>query len=91
MLTGFFWTGIDVLVNRGIYVFLQLVLARILFPEDYGIVAMAAVFITLLELINDLGLGSALIQKRNFLIFITIRPSGRALFGLHSYTLLFTL
>tara|TARA_R100000935_G_scaffold58703_1_gene97145 strand:- start:2486 stop:3934 length:1449 start_codon:yes stop_codon:yes gene_type:complete len=65
MLTGFFWTGIDVLVNRGIYVFLQLVLARILFPEDYGIVAMAAVFITLLELINDLGLGSALIQKRN--------------------------
>lgn len=64
ILKGFFWTGIDVLVNRGFYVLLQFILAKILFPEDYGIVAMAAVFITLLEILNDLGLGAALIQKK---------------------------
>lgn len=64
ILKGFFWTGIDAFVNRGFYVVAQLVLAKLLFPEDYGIVAMAAVFIALLEILNDLGLSAALIQKK---------------------------
>lgn len=63
LLKGFLWTGIDALINRGFYIVIQLFLAKLLFPEDYGIVAMAAVFIALLEIVNDLGLGSALIQK----------------------------
>ncbi len=64
ILKGFLWTGIDAFVNRGFYIIIQLFLAKLLFPEDYGIVAMAAVFIALLEIINDLGLGAALIQKK---------------------------
>ncbi len=42
-----------------------LVIARLLAPEDYGLVAMAAAFTGLLEVITDMGLGSALVQSRD--------------------------
>jgi len=42
-----------------------LVIARLLAPEDYGLVALATVLTGFLEVITDLGLGSALIQSRN--------------------------
>lgn len=41
-----------------------LVIARLLAPEDYGLVAMAMAFTGLLEVITDMGLGSALVQSR---------------------------
>ncbi len=37
------------------------ILARILTPEDFGVVALALVFMTFLDTIKDLGLGQALI------------------------------
>jgi O-antigen/teichoic acid export membrane protein len=42
-----------------------LVIARLLAPEDYGLVALATVLTGFLEVITDLGLGSALVQKRD--------------------------
>jgi len=41
-----------------------LVIARLLAPEDYGLVALATVLTGFLEVITDLGLGSALVQSR---------------------------
>ena len=41
-----------------------LVIARLLAPNDYGLVAMAMAFTGLLEVITDMGLGSALVQSR---------------------------
>ncbi len=41
-----------------------LVIARLLEPEDYGLVALATVLTGFLEVITDLGLGSALVQSR---------------------------
>ena len=41
----------------------ELVLARILMPEDYGLIALVAIFITILNVFVDSGFGSALIQK----------------------------
>lgn len=43
----------------------SIVLARILLPEIYGIVALAIVFITILQVFVDSGLGTALIQKKD--------------------------
>ena len=43
----------------------SIVLARILDPEVYGIIALVTVFITLLQVFVDSGLGNALIQKKN--------------------------
>lgn len=40
-----------------------LILARILAPEDYGLLAMAMVFIGILGFFSDMGLGMAIIQK----------------------------
>lgn len=42
-----------------------LVLARILTPADYGLFAMAQSVTTLLELLQELGLGTAIIQRQN--------------------------
>ena len=42
-----------------------LVIARILEPEDYGIIALIMVFISILQVFVDSGLGNALIQKKN--------------------------
>lgn len=41
------------------------ILAHLLTPEDFGLIAMAMVFVNLAGLLNDMGLQSALIQKRN--------------------------
>jgi teichuronic acid exporter len=42
-----------------------LVIARLLAPEDYGLVALATVLSGFLEVVTDLGLGSALVQSHN--------------------------
>jgi PST family polysaccharide transporter len=40
------------------------ILARLLVPEDFGLVALAMVFVSLAQLVVDQGLGDALIQRR---------------------------
>lgn len=50
-------------VDRLLGVLGTLVLARLLSPQDFGLVAMATVVAGLLEVLLDLGVGSALIQK----------------------------
>ena len=42
-----------------------LVLARLLLPEDFGIVAMASIAVGLIDTLLDLGVGSALIQNKH--------------------------
>src|SRR2546425_748243 len=41
-----------------------LVVARLLAPEDYGLVGMAALYIGLVALVNEFGLGIAIITRR---------------------------
>lgn len=42
----------------------SIVLARLLTPEDYGIIALVTIFTTILQVFVDSGLGTALIQKK---------------------------
>ena len=42
----------------------SIVLARLLAPEDYGIIALVTIFTTILQVFVDSGLGTALIQKK---------------------------
>ena len=42
-----------------------IVLARLLTPEDYGTIALITVFITIMNVFVDSGLGSALVQKKD--------------------------
>lgn len=50
---------------QGVKCIVELVLARLLLPEDYGTVVLITVFITILQVFVDSGLGNALIQKKD--------------------------
>jgi len=68
ILSGVFWNSIQVLINKSFGFIIKLVLARILFPEEFGLVGMALVFTSFVEVFNDLGFGSALIQRKDSLL-----------------------
>jgi teichuronic acid exporter len=63
-LKGMFWTTIEMGINRSFKFFIKLILARVLFPEDYGIVGMAVVFTSIISVFNEMGMGEALIQRK---------------------------
>ena len=59
------WSAIDVLFRYGVRFIVLIILARILQPEDFGLVAMLALFIGLGELLIDSGFSHALIQRQD--------------------------
>lgn len=63
--SGFFWKFNEQISSQIVTFILSIVLARILTPKDYGIVALINVFITLADVFVTSGFGSALIQKRD--------------------------
>ena len=62
---GIFWSGMNNLLSQVINMLFGLVLARILLPEDYGIVGLLAVFTALASALQECGLSSALINKKD--------------------------
>lgn len=60
---GFAWTMGGLLVTEPLRVVMTAILARILTPGDFGVVAMAAVAVGLLAFANDLGFSVALIRR----------------------------
>lgn len=59
------WSMIDKFLKRGIQFLLSIFLARLLTPNDYGIVAMAAIFVSWGEVFRDFGLGQSIIQHKD--------------------------
>lgn len=64
LLSGIIWTTFQMVINRGFKFIIKLILARILFPEDYGLVGMAVVFTSIIGVFNEIGMGAALVQRR---------------------------
>lgn len=56
------WAGISRVVLIVLQVIVTAVLARLLSPQDFGLLGMATVFTGFLQLFNDVGFGKALIQ-----------------------------
>ena len=52
-------------MRQGVQLIVTIVLARILTPEDFGVVAMLALFTGIASLFVDSGLSAALIQRQN--------------------------
>jgi O-antigen/teichoic acid export membrane protein len=63
MAVGALWMVLFKLLERGLGVISTLMLARLLAPADFGIVAMAMSLIALLELISYFGMDTVLIQQ----------------------------
>ena len=62
---GVGWSFIDNISSSGITFLVGLVLARLLTPEEYGVMAMIAIFIAVSNSIIDSGFSNALIRKIN--------------------------
>lgn len=60
---GLYWTTFNQFVSYGMQFVIGLVLARLLSPEDYGIIAIPTVFITIASLFIDSGFTNAMIRK----------------------------
>ena len=64
ILNGVLWSSIQTIVQQAFSFIVKLVLARILLPEDFGLVGMAVVFTSFVKVFNDIGIGAALIQRK---------------------------
>ena len=51
--------------TQGIQIIVQIVLARLLLPEDYGIITLVLIFIAIANVFVQSGLNTALIQKKD--------------------------
>src|SRR5690606_22951203 len=64
-ITGLFWTFTEQFVSKGIGFIVQIILARILLPEEFGLIAMIMVFIGIGHSMVDSGMTSSLIRTMN--------------------------
>lgn len=60
---GFVWNIIERLATNGIHFVITIVIARLLNPDDYGILAMPTVFLAIAQVLIDSGFANALIRK----------------------------
>ena len=64
MTLGVFWMFLFKIAERGLGLISTLILARLLLPEDFGLIAMATAFVAIIELLHAFGFDMALIQNR---------------------------
>ncbi len=62
--SGMMWTTIQRFIQIGIQFISGIILARLIMPEDYGVVGMLSIFMVVAQSFLDGGFGSALIQKK---------------------------
>lgn len=60
---GVAWSFLDNIASSGITFLVGLILARLLTPDEYGIMAMITIFIAVSNSIVDSGFSNALIRK----------------------------
>lgn len=65
MVYGIFWTAIQKYSGLVIQIIVTAILARLLSPEDFGVVAVSTVLIAFFALFTDMGIGPAIIQKQD--------------------------
>lgn len=59
------WTFVQALGTRGLQFVVGIILARLLLPEQFGLIAMLTIFMAVAQVFLDSGFGAALIQKQN--------------------------
>lgn len=64
-ISGIFWSFSERIGQQAIQFVIQIVLARLLLPEQFGVIAMLAIFMAVAQSFIDSGFGQALIQKQN--------------------------
>lgn len=62
---GMMWKFLEKISSQGMQLIIQIVLARLLLPEEYGLIGLLSIFITISDVFILQGLTTALIQKKN--------------------------
>ncbi|WP_097027911.1 lipopolysaccharide biosynthesis protein [Clostridium peptidivorans] len=65
VLASLFWKLMERGGTQGIQFIVQIALARLLVPDDYGVIALIAIFITIANVFVQSGFNIALIQKKD--------------------------
>lgn len=83
VLFSMLWKFMERSITQGIQFIVQIVLARLLLPEDYGVLALVTIFIILANVFIQSGFNTALIQRKNIdeidlssVFYITLFISG---------------
>ncbi|EDM43227.1 putative lipopolysaccharide biosynthesis protein [unidentified eubacterium SCB49] len=61
---GLLWSVVQVVVKRVFDLFVKLILLNILFPEDFGLIGIAAAITAIVYVVAEFGLKDALIQRK---------------------------
>jgi lipopolysaccharide exporter len=92
---GVLWQGLSFLLGKGFTLVATIVLARLLTPSEFGLVALALVFITFAENVSDLGVAQGLVyfsrERQNedgALLLTALSGAGLFLLGLASAPLI---
>ncbi len=64
IVTGMIWKLLERGGVQGVQFIVQIILARLLLPSDYGILALVVIFITIANVFVQSGLSTSLIQKK---------------------------
>lgn len=64
IVSSVFWLGGANAFSQVITWVFTILVARLLSPADYGLVAMASVYVAFAEYLNEFGVGAALVQKK---------------------------
>ena len=65
VLNGLFWKVMENGGSQGIQFIISILLARLLSPEEYGVINLVLIFVTIANVIVQNGFGTALIQKQH--------------------------
>ncbi len=65
VITSLIWKFLERIGTQGVQFVVAIVLARVLSPADFGLIALVTVFVTIANVFVQSGLNTALIQKKN--------------------------
>lgn len=87
---GVSWSAIERFSVQAVQFIISVVLARLLMPEAYGVVALALVILNVLQTVNEVGFGAALMHKldRDELDFSSVFVMNMVM-GVSLYAILF--
>lgn len=65
IMSGMFWKLGERIIAQGVSFIVSLILARILMPDDYGVVSIINIFISIADVFLSSGINTSLVQKQD--------------------------
>lgn len=62
---GAIWTFIDIFINKGVYFIATIILARIIGPEEFGLIGMITLFVSIGNTLIDSGMSTSLLRSND--------------------------